>query len=282
MRLLVMICLLMTMPAPAQARSASLEPAVQDVHALLLEVEAHQKQVEKMREDYTYHEITRTEELDGSGKVKRTETVELEVFYVNSHPIRRQVRKQGKELSADEQKKDQARVTKEVETALKKPPGEPLHGDAITVQRLLQIMSIRNPRRLMYKNRPTIAFEFVGDPHTKTHGITEDISKKLSGTVWIDEKDRQVTRMDARIDDNLRVGGGLVASVQKGSSFTFEQELVNHELWLPTAADIHVAARVMILKGLRQNIHVQNDNYQKFHADAIQQPGVTVATPPKP
>jgi hypothetical protein len=282
LRSLVAICVLLAMLPITRADSKLADPGIQDVHALLLEVEAHQKQIEKIREDYTYRERTRTEDLDGSGKVKKTETEELEVFYVNGHPIRRQVRKDGKDLSPDEMKREQNRVNKEVEGAMKKPPGVPLHGDAISVQRLLEIIAIRNPRRMSYKDRSTVVFDFVGDPHSKTHGITEDISKKLSGTVWIDEKDRQVTRMDARIDDTFRLGGGLVASVQKGSSFTFEQSLVNHELWLPTGADIHITARMLLLKGLKQNIHVENDTYQKFHADAQQQPGVTLASPAKP
>ncbi len=282
MRLIASICLLLAMFPAARADNKPTDPGVQDVHALLLEVEAHQKQIEKIREDYTYRELTRIDDLDSDGKVKKTETGEFEVFFANGHPIRRQVKKDGKDLSTDEMKKEQNRVNKEVEDAMKRPPDQPLHGDAISVQRLLEIITIHNPRRMNYKDRATVVFDFVGDPHTKTHGMTEDISKKLSGTVWIDEKDRQVTRMDARIDDTFRMGGGLVASVQKGSSFTFEQGLVNHELWLPTGADIHFSARVLLVKGMKQNVHVVNDQYQKFHADAQQQPGVTVKTPAKP
>lgn len=282
MRALYVAGLLLIWFPMAHADNAQGAAPVPDVTALLRDVEAHQKQLVKIRENYTYREIARIKDLDGSGKVKKTVTEELEVFYVNGHPIRRQVRKDGKDLSPEEMKREQNRVNKEVEDAMRKPPGVPLHGDAISVQRLLDIIAIRNPRRTIYKDRPTVVFEFVGDPHSRTHGMTEDISKKLSGTVWIDERDRQVTRMDARIDDTFRLGGGLVASVQKGSSFTFEQGLVNHELWLPTSADIHIAARVLLLKGLKQNIHIENDKYQKFHADAQQQPGVPLTSPPKP
>lgn len=283
MRLALITCLLVTLWAgSARADDPSATATVPDIHALLLEVEAHQKQLEKIREDYTYREIVRSEDLDSNGSVKKIETDEFEVFFVNTHPIRRQVGKDGKELSANEQKKEQDRVNKEVEKATKTPPGEALNGDTISVGRLLQIIEIKNPRRLNYKNRPTIAFDFAGDPHAKTHGMTEDISKKLSGTVWIDEEDRQVARMEAHIDDNFHMGGGLVASIQKGSSFTFDQALVNRELWLPTGADIRFSARVLLFKGVRQNIHVQDDRYQKFRTDATQAPGVTLTTPAKP
>ena len=281
LRLIPLLCVLFLSAGLAGADDRATGVTIPDVGALLREVEAHQRRIDRVREDYTFLETSRVEDVDGNGKVKKVTTEEHEVFFVNGHPIRRAIKKDGKELSADEQKKEQDRVNKEVEKAMKTAPGDPLNGDAISVHRLLEIISIRNPRRVTYKDRSTIAFDFVGDPHAKTHGMTEDISKKLSGTVWIDEKDREVARMEARIDDNFKIGGGLLASVQKGSSFTFDQGLVNHELWLPTGGDVRFSARILLMKGVRQNIHFQNDRYQKFRADAVQQTGVTVVEPAK-
>lgn len=282
LRFVLLLCILLVSAGISGADDKAAAVTIPDVGALLREVEAHQRRIDRVREDYTYQEIARIEDVDGDGKVKKVTTEEHEVFFVNGHPIRRQVKKDGKDLSSDEQKKEQDHVNKEVEKAMKTAPGDPLQGDAISVHRLLEIIAIKNPRRVMYKDRATIAFDFVGDPHTKTHGMTEDISKKLSGTVWIDEKDRAVARMEARIDENFKIGGGLVASVQKGSNFTFDQGLVNKELWLPTGGDVRLSARILILKGIRQNIHFQNERYQKFHADAQQQTGVTVTQPAKP
>ena len=155
MRLIASICLLLAMLPPVRADNKPNDPGVQDVHALLLEVEAHQKQLEKIREDYTYRELLRIDDLDSDGKVKKTETGEFEVFFANGHPIRRQVKKDGRDLTPDEMKKEQNRVNKEVEDAMKRPPDQPLHGDAISVQRLLEIITIHNPRRMNYKDRPT-------------------------------------------------------------------------------------------------------------------------------
>ena len=137
-------------------------------------------------------------------------------------------------------------------------------------------MKVSNPRRVLLNGRDTIAFDFVGDPHAQTHGMAEDASKKLAGTLWVDEKDREVARLSVHFDDNFHLGGGLVANVQKGSSFEFEQALVNNELWLPTGGDVHLTARVLLVKGYRQNMHFKDSDYQRFHADATQQPGATV------
>ncbi len=89
-------------------------------------------------------------------------------------------------------------------------------------------------RRATLDGRGMIFFDFTGDPHAKTNGLAEDASKKITGTVWVGEGDRQARRLIAVFHDNFSVGFGL-AAVAKGSSFTFDQKLVNNELWLPTS-----------------------------------------------
>jgi hypothetical protein len=261
---------------PAQPSAAAPLP---DIPALMLQVQAHQRQLDKVRENYTYHDSLRIDDLDSNGQVKKTETEDYEIFFVNSHHIQRLVKKNGKDLSPDEQKKEQERVTKEVEKATKLEPGKSMEAGEISISRILAIMKVSNPRRVSLNGRQTIAFDFVGDPHAQTHGIAEDASKKLAGTLWVDEKDTQVAKLTVHFDDNFHIGGGLVASVQKGSSFEFEQALVNNELWLPTSAEVHLSAREFVFKGYRQTMRFQDSNYQRFHVDANQQPGASLKTP---
>jgi hypothetical protein len=276
-RSLLAVTLLTLSPVLAQQHPAkSADAPIPDIPTLMLQVQAHQRELDKIRENYTYREFIQTDDLDSDGHVKKTETEEDEVFFVNSHHIRRQVKKNGKDLTPEEQKKEQEHVTKDVEKATKLEPGKSLEGGEISITRILAIMKVSNPRRVLLNGRDTIAFDFVGDPHAQTHGMAEDASKKLAGTLWVDEKDREVARLSVHFDDNFHLGGGLVANVQKGSSFEFEQALVNNELWLPTGGDVHLTARVLLVKGYRQNMHFKDSDYQRFHADATQQPGATV------
>ncbi len=281
MRRPFMLSLILAVSVPAlSAQSDAKPPAasapIPDIPTLMLEVQAHQRQLDKIRENYTYRESIQTEDLDSDGRVKKTETEENEVFFVNSHHIRRLVRKNGKDLTADEQKKEQERVAKEVDKASKLEPGKSMEAGEISISRILAIMKVSNPRRVSLNGRDTIAFDFVGDPHAETHGMAEDASKKLAGTIWVDEKDREVARLTVHFDDNFHVGGGLVATVQKGSSFEFEQALVNHELWLPTGGEAQLTARVLLVKGYRQRVRFTDSNFQRFHADASQQGEATL------
>lgn len=267
--------LLVSLGWPAFAAN---EPAaLPDAATMLHEVEAHQKQLDKVREDYTFRAVQTTRELDSSGKTKKTETEEHEVFFVNRQRIEKLVRKDGKDLNPDQARKEQDRVNKEV-LKISKPGYTNPDKDEITVARLLQIVKFVRPRRVLLNGRDTIAFDFAGDEHAKTHGRDEEALKKVSGTIWIDEADREVSRMSATLDENYHVGFGLLASVAKGSNVVFDQALIRNEAWLPTAIALHLQARAFLVAGIRAEIDIRFDQYRKFQTDAVQQPGATAVT----
>src|ERR1700722_2350349 len=93
---------------------ASDPAALPDAATLLPEVEAHQKQLDKMRENYPFRAVQTTRQLDNSGNTKKVETEEHEVFFVNGHQVQKLVRKDGKDLSPEQARKEQDRVNKEV------------------------------------------------------------------------------------------------------------------------------------------------------------------------
>ncbi len=252
------------LPAPAQT-SAPLPDAGTLLHA----VEAHQRDLEKTRESYTYLRQTVTEEVAKNGSVKKTTSEDAEIFYVNSHEITHTVRKNGQALSSGDQKKEDERVRKEVEKAETVPPGQALNDDTISVGRMLAIMKTSPPHREVLDGRSTIALHFTGDPQAKTHGRAENASKKVDGTVWVDEQDRQVRRLVAVFDGDFGIGYGLLV-LAKGSSFSFDQKPVNSELWLPASAHVHVIGKALGFVGYRAEIQINDSRFQRFHAEADQ------------
>ena len=60
-------------------------------------------------------------------------------------------------------------------------------------------------------------------------------------------------------NDNFRIVGGLVASIEKGSRYRFDQALVNGELWLPAGGDGTMLASVLMFKSYRQHFSDYDD-----------------------
>jgi hypothetical protein len=252
-------------PQPA-TKQFSADSPVPDIRRLMQEVQEHQRQLDKIRESYTYTSMETGQDIDANGRVKKTETKESEVFFVNGHIIGRTVKKNGQPLSDHDQQKETERVTKLVEKAEKTPPEQP----PVSVSRVLEIMDVRNERRVNFRGRATIVFDFVGRKDAKTHGLVEDASKKLQGTIWIDEADRQVAHLEVTFIDNFHVAGGLFINIEKGSNFHFDQELVNGELWLPTGLDGMMQARLLLLKNIRRHSIERDYGYKRFSVETQQ------------
>lgn len=282
LRLLRAAAIPLALGAPLRAFPQSPAPPLPDVPTLIQQVRDHQRQMESVQENYTFHEVDTSRELNKNGSVKKTESEEYEIFYVDTHEVHRLIKKDGQPLDPDQEKKEQDRVTKYVEKAQQTPPGQAPNGEVvISVGRILAMATVSSPRREMLDGRSTIAFDFVGDPHAKARNIAEEAARHTSGTFWIDEQDRQVRRLVAHLTDNVHGGFGLF-SLNKGSNLTFDQRLVNNELWLPTSANLNIVAHTVGIFAFRADIQVTDNDYKKFHAEAQQQPGATVvpATPP--
>jgi hypothetical protein len=256
------------------AQASIPEPAT-----LVKEIEAHQRRMDELRENYTFREVTLTDELDANGAVKETESEERDVFFVNGYRIGILVKKNGKELSEGDRRSEKERVNKLIEKDLSAPRGHIYNrrGENAGVSQILPLMKISNPRRISLNSRDTLAFDFVGDPSAKARGLAENAARKIAGTVWIDEMDREVARLEARFDDNFRIGGGFLASIRKGTSLILEQSRLGPELWMPTVSEIHLSARELLVRGVRQNIHVKDSDFRRFDIGVRQQ----IAPPPQ-
>ncbi len=271
------LCLLLLLPGFTAQAQQTASPTLPDIPQLMSELPEHQKQLEKVRENYPYSDSNVVEEIDGKGQVTKTETRDSEVFFINGQPIERLVKKDGKPLTDQEAQKEAERVNKAVEKAEKPQLEQPKEDQQISLRHMLYVADVRNPRRENFRGRTTLIYDFVGKKNFKAHGLSEDLSKKIQGTIWIDEADRQVARVEASLDDNFHIAGGLVANLQKGSRFSFDQAPMNGEIWLPTGAEVSLQMRLLLFKGIRQHMTERDYNYKRFHVEAEQGKGVKVA-----
>ena len=245
-----------------------------DIPKLMHDVEENQRAAEKIEKDYLYRSVQTEQQSDGHGGVKRTETREYDVFWVEGVPVHRLTKKNGKDLNAKEQQKESEEIDKEVakvkqrrEKADAKGKETGPHGEEeITVSRLLELGSFTNARRVQWNGRDTIAVDFAGDPKAKTKSRFEDVIRDLAGTAWIDEQDRMLVKAEGRFLNNFKIGGGLLANIQKGTSFSMEQRKINGEVWLPAMVQGQGSARVMLFFNFNGNIRAVESDYRKFKA----------------
>src|ERR1039458_6956148 len=144
-------------------------PALPDVEQLMREVADHQKQVEQLRENYTYTALFTIEEINPKGGVNRSEINESSDFYVNGYLISRSITEDSKPLNGEKREEEDKRVAKLIKKCEKLPHNEPtFEALGIAVSRLLEIVDASNVRlNGSFHGRPAILVDFVGRKNAK-------------------------------------------------------------------------------------------------------------------
>ena len=253
----------------------SIQP-LPDIAQLLKDVSQNQKQVDALVDQYACRETEESQELEGKGQTKKTAR-EYEVFYLGGEEVRRLVRKNGKDLTADELQKENERVQKRVqeyEKQQQKDGGKSAEAkkrkeEDASIASILRVARFVNPRRERFRGNDVIVFDFEPNLGYQPKNLTESVHQKLVGVVWVDEQARQVVRLEARFNASMKIAGGLFASVQKGSAFVFEQSKINDEVWLPSYGEVHFAARLLLFKGMQGDFVTRYSDYQKFRVESV-------------
>jgi len=152
----------------------------------------------------------------------------------------------------------------------------------------LRACQFANPRRERFRGQDVLVFDFEPNPQFKPQKLEEKVVQKLAGVVWIDEKALSVARLQAYFVGDMKIAGGVLASVQKGTSLALEQAFINNEVWLPTYDEAHVGARVLMLKGLRLTRVTRYSDYKRFNVETLatigkpKQPAAKGSPPPQP
>jgi hypothetical protein len=281
--------------------------ALPDIAGLLKEVGKNEDEVDRLLEKYTYTQNVTSRELDNNGLLREKETETFELTFYKGNRIRRRVAKNGKPLSpgeeADETKRIEKRINniekkeaekekkdaekarkaqKEPEAAEDGPDEAEYEGKRISIADVLRASKLVNPRRERFRNRDVIVFDFEPLPGYKPKKDYEKFFGKMAGAIWVDAADKQVARVEARLVDSYKIGGGLLASLKEGGSFVIEQDRINNEIWLPTRADINLGVKVLLVKGLNFNQVVTYGNYKRFNVDAEKEKLKDPTPPVKP
>ncbi len=252
-----------------------------DLKALFKEIDENQKAIDKLKENYAGTRSEEETEYDKTGKISKRELHEYSFFYLSGHEVSTLVKKDGKQLSDEEQKKENEKVQKEIQDIEKrdakkeakeekaKEEGKDKKDDDVGIETFIRACQFVNPRRERFRGQDVLVFDFEPNPDFKPRKLAEKVVHELAGVIWIDEKARDVARLEAYFVGDFRFGGGVIANLQKGTSFVFEQAYINNEVWLPTYEEAHVGVRVLLVKAFKVNEVTRYSDYRKFNVESI-------------
>jgi hypothetical protein len=265
-----------------------------DLKALFKQIDANQQALDKIRENYAGTKVEEETEYEGNGKPKKPEVRESTFFYLDGTEVSTLVKIDGQPLSADAQKKENARVLKQIDelqkNANKKESADEKSKQAqkedeeeeVSIDAFLRACQFVNPRRERFRGQDVLVFDFEPNPEFKARTLVEKVIQKLGGVIWIDEKALDVVRLDAFFVTNVKFAGGLLADLQKGTRVVLEQTYVNNEVWLPTYQEVHIDVRVLLVKGIKVDGTTRYSDYKKFSVETLTAIGKPKAAPDQP
>ncbi len=258
------------------------EKPLPNVETLIKAVVANQEKIGEIREQYTFRQTETQNKLDDKGRIKESEVRVSEVTPVAGVFVERLISVNGKPLSAKDQEDEDRKVEKAVERALKnkekrlneKRDGrnrvnddDPYEDRSVTILSILKLSEVTSMRREMFQGHEVIAFDFEPKKGAKPKSRIETIVTKLAGTMWVDEEAQQIVRVEARLTDRFKIGGGLFASVSPSTAVALEQAKVNDEVWMPSYAEANFAARIMLFAKFNRSVTTRYSDYKKYSID---------------
>ncbi len=253
-----------------------------DIAKLLGELQANEDKFEEILENYSYTQKVISREISDKGQLRETESETNQLSFYKGYRIIRKIEKNGKPLTPEQQKDEDKEVEKrvaEIEKQIAKDEAKAVkqaatgtpdeESNRISIAEVLRASNLINPRRERLKGRDVIVFDFEPNPNFNFDKAKSFLKffGKTAGVMWIDEQDKQVARIEAVLADSYKVGGGLLAKLRQGASFTLEQERVNDEIWLPSSVDINLSVRVLLFKNIAVNQVIKSYNYRKFNTE---------------
>jgi hypothetical protein len=268
-----------------------------DIGALLRDLARNQDEARERINDYTFTQKVTEREVTDKGVVKKQKVSVYEVYPVAFYGwVQKLVSEDGSPLPPERAAKEEKRVAEELEKAEREAPKNKAKyerrraeqrekrkaqaeraraegkeapdaeddEDEVEISTFLRACELISPRRETFRGRDSIVFDFRPRPGFRPSNSSESIVSKLSGIIWIDPAERQVIRLEARLVDGYKRGGGLVASIKSGSALVFERTRLPEGVWLPRFAQFNISARVFMVAGVTVNRTREFSDYKRF------------------
>lgn len=238
--------LLAAVPGRAETAAAPNAP-LPNSKELLQRALANARQWAAEQQRYECRVTDTVVQTNKQGEVKRASTVVEDQFFVNGIAIDRVLSKDGKNLTPAQVKKQNKRVMKETlkYSNLAKATRATDKQDR-EIEEVMEAMMLTHGRREIVNGRSILDYEIVPNPGFHARNLVQRVARVMRGTVSIDEKSGQIIDLDIKSAASVKVGGGLLASLNKG----FWLHIHNHEeadgVWLNDLAEGSGNARAML------------------------------------
>jgi hypothetical protein len=251
-----------------QAQSADVAVSSDAARRIVDTMLTHEGDPEEHRLKYMYLSEERSERTAGHLWTER-------VVETEKGKVRLLLAEDGKPLSAERQAAERAKLADIVanpdafqrrEQAMK---NDEQHAEQMLVL-LHKAFLFDDPRT----EGNDLKIGFRPDPAYQPRTIEEKVLHAMSGTVLVDERTKQLHRIEGKLPADVSLGYGLLGTIHAGSSFNTEHEMEQGGEWKEALANTAIEGKAMLFKEIGRNEHVVHSEFKRMSdninvADAV-------------
>lgn len=232
---------------------------------------ANEKKLADEQERYECRVTTDGTETDKNGKVKKDDLEVKEQFYVNGVQVERTLSKNGKDLTPDQTRKEDQRVMKEtVKYSNKATAAKESAKQDQQAQDMMAAMMLTHGHRRIVNGRSALFYDIVPNPKFQHKNMNQRFAAVMQGTMSLDEQSGEVIDLNIRSVKDLKIAGGVVATLNKG----FWLHLHNHPeadgVWLTNLTEGSGDARALLFMHPYFRFKEVTDNCHLYTTSATQ------------
>lgn len=182
--------------------------------------------------------------------------------------LERVIARNGKPLSPDEQKQEDAKVQKFVsDTSAQQKQRQDLNADAKKTRDLLAML----PDALTYTyagrqgNRTRLTFQPNPDFHPPSREAK--VFAAMQGQMVIDTRERRLVEFSGHLTRPVKFGGGLLGDLDAGGSFDVRQQEVGRGHWELSLLRVNIKGKALLFKTISEQQDERDSNFKRVPDD---------------
>ena len=130
-----------------------------------------------------------------------------------------------------------------------------------------QMLALLHKAFLFDEPRPEggdLRIGFRPDPAYQPKTMEEKVLHSMSGVVLVDERTKQLHRIEGKIPADVSLGYGLLGTIHAGSSFSTEHEMEQGGEWKDALVNTAIEGKAMLFKEIGRNEHVVHSEFKRM------------------
>jgi hypothetical protein len=194
---------------------------------------------------YAYQKRYLLERLDADGHTLKSEEKIYQVVLIGGFPFKRLVKIQGRELSPEALRREDAKEEKFRQRFVSADPKKLVaRKEGMVTPELLDRYQFVVEKRIVLSNRATLVLTFKPKEGNLPSSTIEDrLLNRMTGRLWIDEGDADTARLEVSLAEPIFLGWfGLLGSLTQ-CDMTLERQRMPDGAWINTRQALLIQCR---------------------------------------